>query len=214
MSVDKKEMQEMIAKRAAQELKGPLIVNLGIGIPNLIPQYLHDDQVYMHTENGMLGIGPADSDNWDPNLINSGKQPVSEMTGSSYFDSAESFAMIRGGHVGAAVLGVLQVDQTGRIANWSVPGKDIIGVGGAMDLLEGAKRIICTMTHTTKTGEPKILKECTYPLTSGRRVDMVITELAVFRFREGKMYLTELMPGADLDEVQKKTEGEYIIDLR
>lgn len=207
-------MQEMIAKRAAQELKGPLIVNLGIGIPNLIPQYLHDDQVYMHTENGMLGIGPADSDNWDPNLINSGKQPVSEMTGSSYFDSAESFAMIRGGHVGAAVLGVLQVDQTGRIANWSVPGKDIIGVGGAMDLLEGAKRIICTMTHTTKTGEPKILKECTYPLTSGRRVDMVITELAVFRFREGKMYLTELMPGADLDEVQKKTEGEYIIDLR
>lgn len=206
-------MQEMIAKRAAKELKGPLVVNLGIGIPNLIPKYLDDDQVYMHTENGMLGIGPADEENWDPNLINSGKQPVSEMKGSSYFDSAESFAMIRGGHVGAAVLGVLQVDQTGRIANWSVPGKDIIGVGGAMDLLEGANRIICTMTHTTKTGEPKILKECTYPLTSNRRVDMVITELAVFQFKEGKMYLTELMPGATLEEIQEKTEAEYIVSL-
>lgn len=206
-------MQEMIAKRAAKELKGPLVGNLGIGIPNLIPKYLDDDQVYMHTENGMLGIGPADEENWDPNLINSGKQPVSEMKGSSYFDSAESFAMIRGGHVGAAVLGVLQVDQTGRIANWSVPGKDIIGVGGAMDLLEGANRIICTMTHTTKTGEPKILKECTYPLTSNRRVDMVITELAVFQFKEGKMYLTELMPGATLEEIQEKTEAEYIVSL-
>ncbi len=207
-------MQEMIAKRAAKELKGPLIVNLGIGIPNLIPKYLEDDQVYMHTENGMLGIGPADPENLDPNLINSGKQPVSETIGSSYFDSAQSFAMIRGGHVGAAVLGVLQVDQTGRIANWSVPGKDIIGVGGAMDLLEGANRIICTMSHTTKTGEPKILKECTYPLTSNRRVDMVITELAVFEFRDGSMYLTELMPGATLEKVREKTQAEYTVDLK
>lgn len=207
-------MQEMIAKRAAKELKGPLIVNLGIGIPNLIPKYLEDDQVYMHTENGMLGIGPANPENLDPNLINSGKQPVSETIGSSYFDSAQSFAMIRGGHVGAAVLGVLQVDQTGRIANWSVPGKDIIGVGGAMDLLEGANRIICTMSHTTKTGEPKILKECTYPLTSNRRVDMVITELAVFEFRDEAMYLTELMPGATLEEVREKTQAEYTVDLK
>ena len=207
-------MQEMIAKRAAKELKGPLIVNLGIGIPNLIPKYLEDDQGYMHTENGMLGIGPADPENLDPNLINSGKQPVSETIGSSYFDSAQSFAMIRGGHVGAAVLGVLQVDQTGRIANWSVPGKDIIGVGGAMDLLEGANRIICTMSHTTKTGEPKILKECTYPLTSNRRVDMVITELAVFEFRDGSMYLTELMPGATLEKVREKTQAEYTVDLK
>ena len=162
----------------------------------------------------MLGIGPADPENLDPNLINSGKQPVSETIGSSYFDSAQSFAMIRGGHVGAAVLGVLQVDQTGRIANWSVPGKDIIGVGGAMDLLEGANRIICTMSHTTKTGEPKILKECTYPLTSNRRVDMVITELAVFEFRDGSMYLTELMPGATLEKVREKTQAEYTVDLK
>lgn len=211
--MDKQEMQEMIAKRAAQELKGPLVVNLGIGIPNLIPKYIHDDQVYMHTENGMLGIGPADPVNWDPNLVNSGKKPVSETPGSSYFNSAESFAMIRGGHVGAAVLGVLQVDQTGRIANWSVPGQDIMGVGGAMDLLEGAGRIICTMTHTTKTGEAKILRECTYPLTSNRRVDMVITELAVFRFEDGKMYLIELMPGATLEEVRAKTEGEFTVAL-
>lgn len=211
--MDKQEMQEMIARRAAQELKGPLVVNLGIGIPNLIPKHIDDEQVYMHTENGMLGIGPADPENWDPNLVNSGKRPVSEMPGSSYFNSADSFAMIRGGHVDAAVLGVLQVDQSGHIANWSVPGKDILGVGGAMDLLEGARRIICTMSHTAKTGEPKILKECTYPLTSLRRVDTVITELAVFRFREGKMYLTELMPGATLEEIRAKTAGEYTVEL-
>lgn len=207
------EMQERIAERAAKELKGPMVVNLGIGIPNRIPQYLKDDKVYMHTENGILGIGPADPNNIDPNLINSGKQPVSEVAGASYFDSAESFAMIRGNHVGAAILGVLQVDQTGRIANWSVPGKDIIGVGGAMDLLAGAKRVICTMTHTTKTGEPKILKECTYPITSERRIDMVITELAVFKIKEGMMYLTELMPGTTLDEVREKTEADYIVAI-
>lgn len=211
--MDNNQIQEIIAERAAKELKGPLVVNLGIGIPNKIPRYLNDDQVYMHTENGMLGIGPADPDNIDPNLINSGKSPVSEMVGSSFFDSAESFAMIRGHHVGAAVLGVLQVDQTGRIANWSVPGKDIIGVGGAMDLLEGANRIICTMTHTTKTGAPKILKECTYPLTSQRKVDMVITELAVFKFQDGTMYLTELMPGATLEEVRAKTEADYVVAI-
>lgn len=207
------EMQELIAKRAAEELKGPMVVNLGIGIPNRIPKYLTDEQVYMHTENGMLGIGPADPDNLDPNLINSGKQPISEMIGASYFDSAESFAMIRGQHVGAAVLGVLQVDQTGRIANWSVPGKDIIGVGGAMDLLVGAKRVICTMTHTTKHGEAKILPECTYPITSERCVDMVITELAVFKIENGKMHLTELMPGVTLDEVRTKTKANYIVSL-
>ncbi len=207
------EVQEVIARRAARELKGPMVVNLGIGIPNRIPKYLDDDQVYMHTENGMLGIGEADPDAIDPNLINSGKQPVAELTGASYFDSADSFAMIRGQHVGAAVLGVLQVDQNGRIANWSVPGKDIIGVGGAMDLLAGAKRVICTMTHTTKAGEPKILNACTYPITSERSVDMVITELAVFKFEKGMMYLTELMPGVTLEEVREKTKADYIIAI-
>lgn len=211
--MDNNQKQEMIAERAARELKGPMVVNLGIGIPNRIPKYLTDDQVFMHTENGMLGIGPEDENNIDPNLINSGKKPISEMIGASYFNSAESFAMIRGQHVDTAIFGVLQVDQTGRIANWSVPGKDIIGVGGAMDLMEGAKKVICTMTHTTKTGEAKILKECTYPITSEKRVDMVITELAVFKYENGTMYLTELMPGVTLEEVREKTEAEYIVDI-
>lgn len=212
--MDKNEMQAMIAERAAKELKGPLIVNLGIGVPTLIPPYLDDDTVYLHTENGMLGVGPYDENRIDPNLVNAGKTCVTELTGCSYFDSATSFAMIRGGHVDVSILGVLQADQTGRIANWSVPGKDIIGVGGAMDLIAGSKKVICTMTHTTKDGEPKILKECTYPITSERQVDMIITELAVFEFRNRKMYLTEIMPGSSLEEIKEKTEAEYIVDLK
>lgn len=213
--MDKKvDVKNIIAKRAAQELKGPLIVNLGIGVPTLVPSYVNDDQVYLHTENGMLGVGPVDDGNIDPNLVNAGKLPVSEMVGTSYFDSAQSFGMIRGGHVDVAILGVLQADETGRIANWSVPGQDIIGVGGAMDLLCGTKKVICTMTHTTKTGEPKILKKCTYPITSERQVDMVITDLAVFEFENEKMILTELMPGATLEEVRTKTEANFIERLK
>lgn len=203
-------IQNIIAQRAAKELVGPIFVNLGIGVPTLIPAYLNDDTVYLHTENGMLGVGPVDLENTDPNLVNAGKLPVSEMNGSSYFDSAESFGMIRGGHVDVAILGVLQADQHGRIANWSVPGKNIIGVGGAMDLLSGAKKVICTMSHTTKDGTSKILKECVYPITSTRKVDMLITELAVFTFEDGKMKLIELMPGATLEEVEVKTEAEFV----
>lgn len=203
-------IQELIAERAAKELVGPIVVNLGIGIPTLIPTYLEDESVYLHTENGMLGVGPTDEENEDPFLVNAGKLPVTETLGSSYFNSADSFAMIRGKHVDVAILGVLQVDQTGLIANWSVPGKNIIGVGGAMDLLTGAKKVILTMSHTTRKGEAKILKECTYPITATRQVDMIITELAVFEFEDGKMYLTELMPGATLEEVEEKTEGEFI----
>ena len=209
----KDDIQRMIARRAAKELKGPVIVNLGIGVPTLIPSFIEDNEVYLHTENGMLGVGPIDEDNIDPNLVNAGKAPVSELVGASYFDSAESFGMIRGGHVDVSILGVLQADQTGRIANWSVPGKDIIGVGGAMDLLVGSKKVICTMMHTTKTGEAKILKECTYPITSERKVDMIITDLAVFKFKNEKMYLTELMPNVTLEEVREKTEAEYIVEL-
>lgn len=208
----KTEIQNMIAKRAAQELKGPMVVNLGIGVPTLIPDYLHDDEVYLHTENGLLGVGLLTGE-IDPNLVNAGKLPVGELKGASYFDSATSFAMIRGRHVDVSVLGVLQADETGRIANWSVPGKDIIGVGGAMDLLAGTKKVICTMMHTTKDGQPKLLKRCTYPITSSRQVDMIITELAVFKFRDGKLYLTELMPGATLEEVRAKTEAEYTVAL-
>lgn len=206
----KAEIQNRIAERAAKELVGPLVVNLGIGVPTLIPNYLEDETVYLHTENGLLGVGPEDTDNIDPNLVNAGKLPVTELAGASYFNSAESFAMIRGGHVDVAILGVLQADQSGRIANWSVPGKNIIGVGGAMDLLSGAKKVICTMTHTTKTGEAKILKECAYPITSTRKVDMLITELAVFTFEDDQMKLIELMPGVTLEEVQEKTEAEFV----
>lgn len=206
----KAEIQNSIAKRAAKELVGPLVVNLGIGVPTLIPNYLEDESVYLHTENGMLGVGPEDLDNVDPNLVNAGKMPITELASASYFNSADSFGMIRGGHVDVAILGVLQADQTGRIANWSVPGKNIIGVGGAMDLLSGAKKVICTMTHTTKTGEAKILKECAYPITSTRKVDMLITELAVFKFEDDQMKLVELMPGATLEEVEEKTEADFV----
>ena len=206
----KEEIQNAIAKRAAQELIGPIIVNLGIGVPTLIPNYLTDESVYLHTENGMLGVGPTDLENNDPNLVNAGKLPITETHGSSYFNSAESFGMIRGGHVDVAILGVLQADQSGRIANWSVPGKNIIGVGGAMDLLSGAKKVICTMTHTTKKGESKILKECDYPITSTRSVDMLITELAVFKFEDNQMKLIEIMPGATLEEVEQNTEAEFV----
>lgn len=205
----KEEIQNAIAKRAAQELVGPIIVNLGIGVPTLVPDFLEDDSVYLHTENGMLGVGPTDVENINPNLVNAGKLPITETQGSSYFNSAESFGMIRGGHVDVAILGVLQADQQGRIANWSVPGKNIIGVGGAMDLLSGAKKVICTMTHTTKNGEAKILKECEYPITSTRKVDLLITELAVFSFEDEKMKLIELMPGATLEEVEEKTDAEF-----
>lgn len=203
----------LIAARAAKELGGLSIVNLGIGVPTLVPDYLEDENVYLHTENGLLGVGPFDEDKIDPYLVNAGKLPITEIQGSSYFDSAESFAMIRGGHVDVAILGVLQADQTGVIANWSVPGKDIIGVGGAMDLLNGAKKVICTMTHTTKDGQPKLLEKCIYPITSTRTVDMIITDLAVFVFEEGKMFLIELMPGVSLEEVEAKTEANYTVRL-
>lgn len=203
-------VKEAIAKRAAQELKGPLIVNLGIGIPTLIPNYVQDKSVFIHTENGMLGVGPYDEDRIDPTIVNSGKAFVTEEIGTSYFDSSESFAMIRGGHVSVTVLGILQIDEHGRIANWAVPGKNIIGVGGAMDLIEGAKKVICTMLHTTKDKQPKILHECTYPLTSTRQIDMLITDLAVFTFEGGKMQLRELMPGATLEQVEQYTEADFI----
>jgi acetate CoA/acetoacetate CoA-transferase beta subunit len=211
--MDKKEMQHLIAKRAAKELKGPLVVNLGIGIPTLIPEYLSDDQIYLHTENGLLGVTDVNEEDIDPNLVNAGKLPVGEAIGASYFDSAESFAMIRGGHVDVAILGALQVGQTGEIANWAVPGKNIMGVGGAMDLIAGAKRIIVTMSHTSKQGISKILKKCTYPITSTRSIDLIITELAVFKIEDRQLKLIEIMPGATLEEIREKTDAEFITEL-
>ncbi|WP_164667759.1 3-oxoacid CoA-transferase subunit B [Virgibacillus doumboii] len=211
--LDKKEMQHMIAKRAAKELKGPLTVNLGIGIPTLIPEYMDDDEIYLHTENGLLGVTDVKMEDMDPNLVNAGKLPVGEAVGASYFNSSDSFAMIRGGHVDVAILGALQVDQRGVIANWAVPGKNIMGVGGAMDLLVGAKKVIVTMSHTSKDGSSKILKECTYPITSTRSVDMILTELAVFEVVDRKLKLVDIMPGATIEEIREKTDADFEVAL-
>jgi acetate CoA/acetoacetate CoA-transferase beta subunit len=207
---DKEFMQNMIARRAAKELTGPCIVNLGIGIPTLVAKYIDDENVFFHTENGLLGVADVEEDEIDPNLVNAGKLPVGQSIGASFFNSAESFAMIRGGHIDVAILGVLQVGQTGEIANWAVPGKNIMGVGGAMDLLVGAKKVIVTMTHTSKEGKSKVLKKCTYPITSTRSVDLIITELAVFEVIEKQLKLIELMPGITIEEVRAKTEADFI----
>lgn len=201
-----------IARRAALELRPGEVVNLGVGIPTLVADCLPPDlTVFLHTENGMLGVGPSPAPGLeDPNLINAGKQPVTELPGASYFHSADSFAMIRGGHIDVAILGALQVDEHGRVANWSVPGRSVLGVGGAMDLLTGARRVIVTMTHTNQRGEPKLVPECTYPYTSLRTVDVVITDMAVFRWVEGRgLVLTELAPGITLDEVRACTAARF-----
>ncbi|WP_462406607.1 3-oxoacid CoA-transferase subunit B [Gracilibacillus sp. Marseille-QA3620] len=204
----------LIAKRAAKALAGSRIVNLGIGIPTLVAEYIGEDTaVCLHTENGLLGVTKAAAEEVDLNLVNAGKLPVGQGIGSSFFHSADSFGMIRGGHVDAAVLGALQVDQSGRIANWAVPGQSILGVGGAMDLLAGAKSVIVTMTHTAKNGASKIVKECSYPLSGRRSVDLIVTDLAVFEVSKGSLHLVELMPGASLQMVQERTEADFVSDL-
>lgn len=208
----KNDIQTLIAKRAAHELKGPAVVNLGIGIPTLVAKYIDDESIIFHTENGLLGVTDVEGE-IDPNLVNAGKLPVGEGIGASYFNSADSFGMIRGGHIDVAILGVLQVDQTGKIANWAVPGKNIMGVGGAMDLLVGAKKVIVTTTHTSKDGKSKILKECTYPITSTRSVDIIITELAVFKVVEKQLTCIELMPSVTIEEVREKTEAKFIEEI-
>lgn len=211
--VNQKEIQLSIAKRVAQELKGNLVVNLGIGIPLLIPEFLEDNnRIYFHTENGMLGIDDITGKEIDPHLVNAGKLPIAEQIGASYFDSATSFGMIRGGHVDVAILGALQVDENGRIANWAIPGKNIIGVGGAMDLLVGVKKIIVTMTHQDKYGNSKILKDCTFPLTSNRQVDLVVTDKAVFEVKDGKLTLIDLLNGCTLDELKQITEATFALN--
>ncbi|MGF1504925.1 MAG: 3-oxoacid CoA-transferase [Anaerolineae bacterium] len=200
-----------IARRALQELHPGDLVNLGIGIPTLIADLITPDHgIILHTENGMLGFGPSPQDGGAMDYpVNAGKIPVTALPGSSYFDSTDSFAMIRGGHVDVAVMGGLQVDSHANLANWAVPGKPLLGVGGAMDLAVGAKRLLITMTHTSRRGDPKIVPECTLPLTATGVVDMIITELAVFEFIGGQLTLTELMPGATLDEVRAKTAAPF-----
>lgn len=201
----------LIARRVRQEFKDGDVVNLGIGIPTLVADLIGpDDNVVLHTENGMLGMGPAPADGGAMDYpVNAGKIPVSAVPGTAYFDSAASFAMIRGGHVDVAVMGGLEVDAKGNLANWAVPGKPLLGVGGAMDLAAGAKRLIVTMTHTGPQDKSKIVPECTLPLTARGVVDVIITELAVFRFIEGKLTLVELMPNATLEQVRAKTAASF-----
>ncbi len=209
------DVRARIAERAARELRPGEVVNLGIGIPNLIPAFLGPDAgVFVHTENGLLGVGPRPTeDELDPDLIDAAKRPVTALPGAAFFDSAASFAMIRGGHVDVAVLGALQVSATGDIANWAVPGKDVLGVGGAMDLVVGARRVIVTMTATSSSGEPKVVASCTYPLTARAAVDVVVTDLSVFRVREGSLVLTELLGGASVDDVAAATGAPFEVDL-
>ena len=203
-------VSETIAGRVAVHLRDGEVVNLGIGIPTLVADAIEARPLVLHTENGMIGVGPTPAaDAVDVNLVNAGKLPVSALPGAAYFSSSESFAMIRGGHVDVAVLGALQVDARGRVANWAVPGRPILGVGGAMDLLVGAQRVIVATTHVTKAGEPKVVERCTLPLTAERAVDLIVTEHATFAVRDDGLALIELAPGSSADWVRAHTAAPY-----
>lgn len=210
--MDKNEMREVIAKRAAKELHDGDVVNLGIGIPTLIPNYLPEGvTVTLQTENGAMGMGPTPEEGMeDKNLINAGGGAITLLPGACTFDSATSFAIIRGGHVNVSFLGALQVDEKGNLANWIIPGKMAPGMGGAMDLVVGAKRVILTMEHTQK-GAPKILKECTLPLTAAGQVNMIITEMGVMDITPEGIVLKEIHPEFTVEQVQAATEAKLII---
>ncbi|WP_432740718.1 3-oxoacid CoA-transferase subunit B [Staphylococcus equorum] len=210
--MDKQLQRKKIIQRAAQEIKSDMVINLGIGMPTLVANEINDhvENVFFQSENGLLGIGPYPTDaEVDPDLINAGKETVTAAKGASYFDNAESFAMIRGGHIDLAILGGMEVSQTGDLANYMIPGKLVKGMGGAMDLVVGAQKVVVIMDHVNKHGESKIKAQCELPLTGAGVVNTLITDLAVFQFENGVMKLVELQDGVTLEEVEANTEAQF-----
>ncbi|MDI3547517.1 MAG: acetate CoA/acetoacetate CoA-transferase beta subunit [Halanaerobiales bacterium] len=207
------DIREKITRRIAQEFKDGDLVNLGIGMPTMVANYIPEGvQIILQSENGFVGLGPTPPEGKeDKDLTNAGGQPVTIKPGGAFFDSATSFAIIRGGHLDATVLGALQVDQKGNLANWMIPGKLVPGMGGAMDLTVGARRVIVATTHLTKKGEPKILKECTLPLTAKEQVNLIVTELAVMEVTREGLVLKEIAEGVEVDEVIEKTDADLIV---
>lgn len=211
--VPKEEVKTRIARRIAQEFMAQdrrLVINLGVGTPTLVASFVTGGRIFIQAENGMLGVGPkAEGDRVDRRLINAGREPVTETPGCCYFDSATSFGMIRGGHIDATVIGAFEVDEEGSIANWIIPNGRQLGVGGAMDLVCGARQVVVAMPHTSSSGAPRLVARCTLPVTGFREADLVVTELAVFRFREGRMVLEELAPEIDLAGLKALTAARF-----
>ena len=209
------EVKTRIARRIAQEFVAQgrkMIINLGVGTPTLVSNYITSGRIFLQAENGMLGVGPkAEGDRIDPKLINAGREPVTETPGCCYFDSAASFGMIRGGHIDATVIGAFEVDETGSIANWIIPNGRQLGVGGAMDLVAGARQVVVALPHTSSKGQPKLVRKCTLPVTGYHEADLVVTELAVFRFRERQMVLEELAPEIDLAGLRARTAAHFTV---